>query len=118
MVITEVFAGIAVADRDAGFAWYERLVGRAPDLVAHEDDVAWQLAGAGWISVAVEPERAGTAFVTLLVEDLEGLVAELRERGVAAGPIETIPGKVRTSLITDPDGNRLQVGEPLGGDAG
>lgn len=117
MTITEVFAGIAVADRDAAVAWYERLVGRRPDLVPNENEAAWQLAGAGWIYVVGDPGRAGRALLTVLVDDLDDLVAELNGRGLHPGPIETIPGVVRTSVITDPDGNRLQFGEGLGGPA-
>ena len=52
-----------------------------------------------------------TALVTVLVDDLEGFLAGARERGIEAPPIEEIPG-VFTSTITDPEGNRIQFGEP------
>ncbi|HEY4429287.1 MAG TPA: hypothetical protein VGN08_13885 [Solirubrobacteraceae bacterium] len=35
-MITHLFAGISVADRDAAAAWYERLTGRPPDLIPND----------------------------------------------------------------------------------
>lgn len=49
MAIIHVFAGLAAADHDRARAWYERLLGRPPDLVPNENEAAWQLAGTGWI---------------------------------------------------------------------
>ena len=56
--------------------------------------------------------RAGSALNTLLVDDLDGFLAELAKRSVEAGPVETIGSGVRVTVVTDPDGNRLQVGQP------
>jgi hypothetical protein len=30
---------------------------------------------------------------------------------IEAGPIDTLPGGVRTTTVSDPDGNRIQLGE-------
>ncbi|MEA2475555.1 MAG: hypothetical protein QOE06_3470 [Thermoleophilaceae bacterium] len=114
MAITQVFAGIGAADFDSALRWYERFVGRPPDLVPREGDAAWQLSETGWIYVVDDPPRAGTGLLTLLVDDLERYVAELADRGIDAGEIETVPGVVRRAVIADPDGNRITVGEPLG----
>ena len=67
MSITETFAGVAVADFPAPRAWYERLLGRPPDMVPHETEVVWKLTEGGWIYVVGDPERAGGSLVTLLV---------------------------------------------------
>jgi catechol 2,3-dioxygenase-like lactoylglutathione lyase family enzyme len=114
-VVTEVFAGIPVADRAAAFAWYERLFGRPPDFFPNENEAVWRLAEHAWIYVVGDPERAGSALHTLLVDDIEDLVAELAGRGLETGPIETLPGAARKAEITDPDGNRITFGEPLPG---
>ena len=116
MAVTYVFAGMGVADHASARGWYERLFGRPPDLVPNENESAWQLSETGWIYVVGDAARAGRALLTLLVDDLDSHVAELRERGLAIGGIETIPGTVRTAGIDDPDGNRITFGEPLGGD--
>jgi predicted enzyme related to lactoylglutathione lyase len=115
VAITEVFAGIPVADYSSAAAWYERLVGRPPDMFPNDNEAVWRLTDKGWIYVVGDSERAGKALVTVLVDDLEQHVAELGERGLVTEPIETVPGVVRTAVITDADGNQIQFGEPLGG---
>jgi hypothetical protein len=112
MAVTYVFAGIPVADRDAAAGWYERLIGRPPDLVPNDDEAAWRLTETGWIYVIVDAERAGLALNTLLVDDLDAFLTGLAERGIAASPVQTIADGVRVTMIRDLDGNRLQVGEP------
>jgi predicted enzyme related to lactoylglutathione lyase len=67
---------------------------------------------AGWIYVIADPERAGSALNTLLVDDLDAFLAGLAARGIATGPVEIIGDGVRRTIVTDPDGNRLQIGEP------
>ena len=117
MAITEVFAGIPVADYPSARAWYERLIGRPPAFLPHETEAVWNLLGpAGWIYVVLDPARAGNALITLLVDDLEAHIAELAGRGIAAAEIETIPGAVKTAAVTDPDGNRITFGQPLPAD--
>jgi predicted enzyme related to lactoylglutathione lyase len=114
MALTHVFAGVPVRDRETAVRWYTQLVGRAPDLSPNDEEAAWRLTDTGWLYVVLDAERAGSALNTLLVDDLDGYVAGLAERGIEAEPIESLAGAVRRTLVTDPDGNRLNVGEPLG----
>jgi glyoxylase I family protein len=109
-----LFAGVPVADLDAAREWYERLLGRAPDMVPNETEVAWQVADGGWIYVVLDAERAGRALVTLIVDDLDGMLDDLGERGLEAGPVETYPNGVRRAEIADPEGNRIAFGEVPG----
>jgi catechol 2,3-dioxygenase-like lactoylglutathione lyase family enzyme len=107
-----VFAGIAVADYPAMRDWYERFMGRPADLVPNEIEVCWQLTESAWIYVKEDRERAGKAFLTVLVDDLDARLDELRERGIASGPVDdTLPGGTRVALVTDPEGNTIQLGE-------
>ena len=112
VAITHVFASIPVIDRDAAAAWYGRLAGRDPDLIPNEDEAAWQLTDTGWIYVIADPGRAGSALNTILVDDVEGFLAALAERGIPSGPVETYGNGVRHTTVTDPDGNRLKVAQP------
>lgn len=114
MAIDHVFAGVPVADYAAARAWWERLVGRPPDLIPNDNEAAWQLTETGWIYVVGDAGRAGQALLTILVDDLDTHVAELAERGLATEAIDTVPGVVRTAEITDPDGNRITFGQPGG----
>jgi len=106
-----VFAGIPVGDRELALGWYERLVGRAPDLIPNEREAAWRLTETGWVYIVVDPDRAGTALNTVLLSDLDGFLAAAAERGIVAGPLEAVTETVRSSVLTDPDGNRLKVGQ-------
>jgi hypothetical protein len=111
MIVQHVFAGIPVADRDAALGWYERMLDRPPDLVPNDREAAWQLTETSWICLIADPEHAGSALHTLLVDDLDSFIAEQGARGAAAGPIEAIATSVRQTILTDPDGNRLKVGQ-------
>jgi hypothetical protein len=92
--------------------WYERLLGRPPDLVPNDREAAWRLTDSGWLCLYAGLESCASAPHTLLVDDLDRFLAGVVERGIIPGPIETIGGAVRQSVIVDPDGNRLKVGQP------
>jgi predicted enzyme related to lactoylglutathione lyase len=112
MAITEFFAGVAVADFGAMLAWYERLMGKPPDFFPQEGEAVWQVTEHAWIYVVATRHegaggRDGKALLTILVEDLEDLVAQLAERGVPVGPIDETSSSVRKVVISDPEGNRI-----------
>jgi len=114
VAVTELFAGIPVADFGAARPWYERLMGRPTDLVPHDTEVAWRLGEAtGWVYVVADPDRAGRALVTVLVDDLDAHLGELAERGITAGPIQIMPGAARKAEVVDPDGNLISFGQPI-----
>jgi catechol 2,3-dioxygenase-like lactoylglutathione lyase family enzyme len=110
VTVTELFAGIPVRDRDAAFAWYERLLGAAPEFRPHDDEAVWRVAG-GWIYVVVDPPRAGHALVTLLVDDLDAQLAALDGRGLVADRVETYGSGARKAVVADPDGNEIGFGQ-------
>jgi hypothetical protein len=66
--------------------------------------------------VGVAAGRSGNALVTLLVDELERQVSELAERSLATGPIDTVPGLFRRTVINDPEGNVLTFAEDLSTD--
>jgi catechol 2,3-dioxygenase-like lactoylglutathione lyase family enzyme len=112
MAVTEVFAGIAVRDREAAIEFYERLLGAAPTMLPNDDEAAWQLTGGGWVYVVRDAERAGRALLTVLVDDLGERRAAIAERGIELGPVEINGAGVPTTWVTDPDGNRIQIAQP------
>jgi predicted enzyme related to lactoylglutathione lyase len=113
LAVNHFFAGAPVADYMTALAWYERLLGRPPDVIVHEEEAMWQVAQAGWIYVVGDANRAGNALLTLLVDDLDNHLAAIAERGITTGPIDTIPGAVRKAAIVDPEGNRITFGQVL-----
>lgn len=112
MAIAHVFSSIPVRDRDAAASWYERFFGRPPDLVPNDDEAAWRLTETAWVYVIADAARAGSGLDTLLVDDIDAFLGGLAERGIASGPVTTMAEGVRRTLVTDPDGNRIQVGQP------
>jgi catechol 2,3-dioxygenase-like lactoylglutathione lyase family enzyme len=98
-----VFSGIPVGDYAAARPWYDRFFGRPPDLLPNDNEAAWQLTDSAWVYIVGDVERAGTGIVTILVEDLDAWADEIDD---------AIPG-MRTALRVDPDGNQIQLGQPL-----
>jgi predicted enzyme related to lactoylglutathione lyase len=114
MAVTVLFAALPTADLRTALPWYERLMGRPPDLVPHDREAAWQVATAGWIYVVADGARAGRALLTLIVDDLDDQLAQLGERGLRAGEIEILPDVGRKATITDPEGNTIAFAEVRG----
>jgi glyoxylase I family protein len=114
MSINYVFAGLAVADRDAAAAWYERFFGRPPDIVPNDREVMWQLKEGANLYVIADAERAGRGTMTIAVDSLDGFLEDLARRGVEAGPIEAIPDVGRKAAVIDPDGNVVSIVEIFG----
>jgi predicted enzyme related to lactoylglutathione lyase len=117
MPVTQVFAGIPVADYERARAWYERLFGRPPDVIAHATEALWQGEGAGWIYVVGDAERAGRALVLLMVDDLDARVEAIAERGLEPDEWENVPGIYRKAIFSDPEGNQISFGQ-VAGDGG
>ena len=113
MSVNDVFAGAPVADYQAALVWYLRFFGRPPDFFPNDNEAVWQLGEHAWIYVVGDAARAGHGLLTLLVDDVDQQLAELKERGIETGKIDTIPGAVRKLEVTDPDGNRITFGQPL-----
>jgi predicted enzyme related to lactoylglutathione lyase len=111
LAINVLFAGIPVADLDAAIAWYERLLGASPDMTPNETERAWRLTAESWIYVVADPERAGKALVTVMVDDLDERLAGMRERGIDIGEIAEINERTRKAEIVDPEGNRIGFGQ-------
>jgi catechol 2,3-dioxygenase-like lactoylglutathione lyase family enzyme len=110
--ITHVFSGLAVSDYESARSWYERLLGRPPDMLPKHDEAVWQLASTASIYVVADRERAGSGLVTIAVGDLEERLAELAGHGIpSATSGESGPRKV---IVNDPDGNTIAFFEDPG----
>jgi len=94
---------------DARLAGVIDVGGLGPADPALDPGAAWR---GGWLYVLRDADRAGRAVVTLLVDDLDEQLAAAAAAGIELGPVETVAGSVRTTWITDPDGNRVQFGQP------
>jgi glyoxylase I family protein len=104
---------INVDDVDEAIAFYTKRLG----LTVRSDRPdfgfpgAWLDAGAQQLHLvqAPTPPSQGQHFA-LLVTDLDGAIAELREEGVNAS--DAIPvGSARQAFVTDPSGNTIELHE-------
>jgi predicted enzyme related to lactoylglutathione lyase len=112
MKIENAIASLAVKDLKAATAWYEKLFQRPPDSTPMPEVAEWKFDRGGWLQVYQEPTRAGRGSCTLAVSDIAGLTAHLQSLGIDTGDASS-GAKVKTVMITDPDGNHLAFAETL-----
>jgi catechol 2,3-dioxygenase-like lactoylglutathione lyase family enzyme len=113
MAATHLFAGCAVADLAAARVFYEGVFGREADLVPNDRELCWNLGGGLWVYAIAGRGKAGGGIVTVLVDDLDAVVADCAARGVAPVEIRPEGPSGRKARFLDPDGNELafaQVG--------
>jgi catechol 2,3-dioxygenase-like lactoylglutathione lyase family enzyme len=114
MDVTHVFTGLPVTDYEPARDWYERLLGRPPDMLPTKDEAVWHLASAGSIYVVADRERAGSGLLTIAVGDLEEQLAALAEHGIPNAEAGAREGEPRKVVVTDPDGNTISFFEDSG----
>lgn len=107
----DLFAGIPVNDYSAALAWYERLLGSPPAFFPSDTEAVWELAEHRWVYIEQRPEHAGHAMHTILVDDLDALVAQKANRGLEPTKQETYANGVRKIIYCDPDGNEIGFGD-------
>ena len=105
-----LFAGIPVTDYVTALAWYERLLGSPPSFFPHDTEAVWELAEHRSVYIVQRPEHAGHAMHTIIVDDLDTLVAEIGQRGLEPAQRETYGNGVRKITYVDPDGNEIGFG--------
>lgn len=113
MPITNVLATVTVTDWEAALPWYENFFGRPADLFPMDGLAEWQVTPQGGLQLGQEDERAGSASVTLVVDDIEGQVAELAGRDIAIGEIVQGGTGAAFAMVEDPEGNRIVVASVL-----
>jgi predicted enzyme related to lactoylglutathione lyase len=113
MAIRNVLASVAVKDLSAAIGWYERLFGRSADSRPMPEVAEWKFDRGGWLQIYQLPERAGSGSFTLVVEGLENEIAWVEKLGIDTRQ-RTSDDKVKTLMITDPDGNHIAFAEVVG----
>ena len=107
---SDLFAGVPVTDYAAALEWYERLFGAPPSFFPNDIEAVWELAEHRFIFIEQRPEHAGHARHLVFVDDLDGLVARIAERGLTPATRETYANGVRKATYRDPDGNEIGFG--------
>jgi predicted enzyme related to lactoylglutathione lyase len=106
----DLFAGIPVTDYAAALVWYQKLFGSPPTFFASDTEAVWELAEHRWVFIVQRAEHAGHAIPTILVDDLNALVAQIAERGLEPTTEETYANGMRKVAYGDPDGNEIGFG--------
>jgi hypothetical protein len=112
MTIQNAIASVAVKDVTAASAWYAKLFGRGADSTPMPEVAEWKFERGGWLQVYQLPERAGQGSCTLAVADIASIVTRLDQLGIDTSNRHS-GAKVRTVMITDPDGNHLAFAEAI-----
>src|SRR5260370_7144932 len=103
----ELFAGIPVADYATALKWYERLLGSPPKFFPHDTEVVWELAEHRYVYIVQQPEHAGHAMHTLFVDDLDALIAQIAEKGLAPAKQQTHSNAVPKFPTPQPTDNTI-----------
>jgi catechol 2,3-dioxygenase-like lactoylglutathione lyase family enzyme len=106
----ELFAGMTVSDYERAQDWYVRLLGAEPAFFPNDIEAVWEIAEHRYLYILASPEGAGGGLVTLFVDDVEALVAEIAARGIEPDESETYSNGVRKVTYHDPDGNEIGFG--------
>ncbi|MDF2702866.1 MAG: Glyoxalase/bleomycin resistance protein/dioxygenase [Rubrobacteraceae bacterium] len=121
----KVAAGLAVSDMGRAREFYEGTLGLSVSIDSG-DNVQYRCAEGSVMHVYLSPEHAGNSTATLAswgVDDVESVVDELTEKGVAFERYEegsivtdekgiaTFEGGARVAYFTDPDGNTLSIAQ-------
>ena len=112
MSIDNALASLAVKDLGTAIPWYEALLGRAADSSPMPTLAEWKFPGGGGLQVYHLPERAGEGSVTLVVSDIDDVVAHVGTLGIDTSQ-RTSGETVKTLMIADPDGNHIAFAQAM-----
>ena len=99
-----VFAGIPTASYAEALPWYERVLGRPPDILPNATEGMWTLSDGGSVYLVTDPDHAGGGVVTLAIDDLDALLVRLSDDGIEPARIDPMPAG-RKASFTDGEGN-------------
>ena len=121
MAIDNALASVAVKDIKKAAKWYEKVLGRPADFRPMPEVAEWKFPGGGGLQVYQLAERAGSGSLTLPVSRIDDEIAKLEQLDIDTHQRTSSP-KVKTVMVTDPDGNHIAFAEShdpamLGGDS-
>ena len=106
MQAISVTIGIPVRDLERSRAWYDRVLGRAPDLEPVPGISEYHVGGV-WVQLMDGEPPGGHWTLRFGVADVGGERERLLGLGIEPGDVQTVPGVIRHFALADPDGNLL-----------
>lgn len=114
--VRETITVITVTDLPKSREWYSRLFGKGPDLEPFPGNVEFKVGGA-WVQIVSGKVQPSSWSLQLEVRDLSRERERLREGGIAATEIKTVPDVISYFDLSDPDGNSMRWFQVLTSDA-
>jgi catechol 2,3-dioxygenase-like lactoylglutathione lyase family enzyme len=102
-----------VRDLDAARAFYRDVLGFEEVFV--DFDQSWSRLQHGGMEIALaegEPDDSG-GVAHIDVPDVKSDAERLRQAGIEVGVVFELHGQIRLVDVFDPDGNRIQLAQPL-----
>jgi predicted enzyme related to lactoylglutathione lyase len=110
MRIDALYGVMTVSDLQRARDFYEMLFGRGPDASPMAGLHEWHFGQSG-VQVVKDPGRAGSAMLTIIVDQLEAVRRDIGQRGLELG--NNFGGEFAlVAQIEDPDGNRISFTQP------
>lgn len=103
---TNVVGVLPVTDHAEAVAWYEKWIGRGPDVKPMDGVAEWQLAENAWIQVAANDEASGGSSVVVGVADIGKQCSDCAAAGVEVGEVNDY-GFIKLAEAVDPAGNKI-----------
>lgn len=104
--LLNVVGVLPVTDHPAAVAWYQKWIGRGPDVEPMDGVAEWQLAENAWIQVSADSGASGSSTVVVGVRDLDVQRSACAAAGVAVGEVADY-GVVKSAEAVDPAGNTV-----------
>jgi predicted enzyme related to lactoylglutathione lyase len=114
--VRESIVQIAVSDLSKSREWYSRLFGKGPDLEPFPGNIEFKI-GAGWVQIHAGKVKDSSWSLQLEVRDLSRERERIRESGIEASEINTVPNVISYFDLRDPDGNSMRWFQVLTSDS-
>jgi predicted enzyme related to lactoylglutathione lyase len=105
--VRETITVITVSDLSRSREWYSRLFGKDPDLEPFPGNVEFKVGGA-WVQIMSGKVQPSSWSLQLEVRDLFRERERLRNGGIVATGIKTVPNVISYFDVSDPDGNAMR----------
>ncbi|MBV8597990.1 MAG: VOC family protein [Actinobacteria bacterium] len=102
-----------VSDFDSGRSFYKRALGFEETYVDFDDKWAQLERGQTQIALAVGDPNPEGPVATIDVDDVKAEADRLRASSVTVGTVLELAGQMRLVDVFVPDGNRIQLTQPL-----
>ncbi len=113
-MFSRVAPSIYASDLDRAIRFYTELLGFAFDNVDDPPRRAVVACPAAVLHLDLDAARAGSSRTHMLTDDLDGVCDRLQRAGAAIVQLPTAqPWGLREMIVTDRDGNTLELAEPI-----